>query len=224
MCEGMVAPAVAYTNVVPSEVDTGSSTFYTVLPAVTSNSTCSGPLCTCVNATSKAIKQAPVPRVSPACLDMIDESQSLYCFPPWDTEILSSCFSHSCLTRRLFFSSWTQWGFIGLKVLSLKMPKWIPNVQILEDIKGESHTWIGNTLFGLSTEDFLAIFHTFMQIKKEFMTGIMLLSFHLEALGRDKHAYFVHFTLYFPVLIFSCLNFPLLGLNFRIWCLNSLLL
>lgn len=41
-------------------------------------------------------------------------------------------------------------------------------------------------------------------------------SLHLEALGRDKHAYFVHFTLYFPVLIFSCLNFPLLGLNFRI--------
>lgn len=145
--------------------------------AVTSNSTCSCPLCTCVNATSKAIKQAPVPRVSPACLDMTDESQSLYYFPPWDTEILSSCFSHSCLTRRLFFSSWTQWGFIGLKVLSLKMPKWIPNVQILEDIKGESHTWIGNTLFGLSTEDFLAIFHTFMQIKKEFMTGIMMLSF-----------------------------------------------
>lgn len=37
MCEGMVAPAVAYTNVVPSEVDTGSSTFYTVLPRLCSN-------------------------------------------------------------------------------------------------------------------------------------------------------------------------------------------
>lgn len=38
MCEGMVAPAAAYTNVVPSMVDSSNRTFYTVLPRLRSDS------------------------------------------------------------------------------------------------------------------------------------------------------------------------------------------
>lgn len=62
------------------------------------------PLCTCDNTTSKAIKYAFVSRVSPAHLDMIDESQSLYFFSSLvDSDILSSYFSCSYLIIRIVF-------------------------------------------------------------------------------------------------------------------------
>lgn len=45
------------------------------------------PLCTCDNTISKAIKYTSVSRVTPACLDVIDESQSLDFITRWLTVI-----------------------------------------------------------------------------------------------------------------------------------------
>lgn len=113
---------------------------------------------------SQCHKQASVPRGSPACLDVPDERQSLYCFPPGTLRSWAGAFLTPASPQ--VFSSSTQWGFTGLKILSLKMPKWIPHVQILKDIKGERHTWTDNTLLGLVYRGLACNFPHFHSNKK----------------------------------------------------------
>lgn len=106
-----------------------------------------------------------------------DQSEScLLGYDSWEPEsLLLSSLGHwdpeevlfSLMPHQKVLTSSTQWGFIGLKMLSPKMPKWIPHVQILKDIQSERHTWTDNTLSGLVCGGLACNFPHFHSNKKK---------------------------------------------------------